>query len=131
MPLIVFGDGLKNKSHAKFKGLRYGVIEKLYRQLRIREKHGELLLLDIDEYKTSKTCNSCLENKLEHITQGSGIEKRNINQVLVCKTAIFFGIETLCLLRICSQSLNLFGTAKDTLPCSPDKAPPRIWCLNF
>ncbi|KAI8073508.1 uncharacterized protein B0P05DRAFT_580265 [Gilbertella persicaria] len=32
IPLIVFGDGLKNKLHVKFKGLRYGVIEKLYRQ---------------------------------------------------------------------------------------------------
>ncbi|KAI8077385.1 uncharacterized protein B0P05DRAFT_544822 [Gilbertella persicaria] len=107
MPLIVFGDGLKNKSHVKFKGLH-------------NEKRGELLLLDIDEYKTSKTCNSCLENKLEHITQGSGIEKRKIHQVL-----------TLWLRRICSQSLNLFGTAKDALPCSTDKAPPRMWCLSF
>ncbi|KAI8056316.1 uncharacterized protein B0P05DRAFT_560414 [Gilbertella persicaria] len=96
MPLIVFGDDLKNKSYVKFKGLRYGVIEKLYRQLRIREKREELLLLDIDEYKNSKTCNSCLENKLEHITQGSGIEKRKIHQVLVCKNCniFFFGIET-------------------------------------
>ncbi|RCI03740.1 hypothetical protein CU098_001372, partial [Rhizopus stolonifer] len=49
-----------------------------------------LLLLDIDEYKTSKTCNSCLENKLEHITQGSGIEKRKIHQVLVCKNCNIF-----------------------------------------
>lgn len=54
MPLIIFGNGLKNKSHVKFKGLRHGVSEKLYRQLKIREKRGELLLLDIDEYKTSK-----------------------------------------------------------------------------
>ncbi|KAI8078184.1 uncharacterized protein B0P05DRAFT_542862, partial [Gilbertella persicaria] len=54
------------------------------------EKRGELLLLDIDEYKASKTCNSCLENKLEHITQGSGIKKRKIHQVLVCKNCNIF-----------------------------------------
>lgn len=54
MPLVVFGNGLKNKSHVKFKGLRHGASEKVYRQLRLREKLGELVLLDIDEYKTSK-----------------------------------------------------------------------------
>ncbi|KAI8091162.1 uncharacterized protein B0P05DRAFT_529087 [Gilbertella persicaria] len=107
MPLIVFGDGLKNKSHVKFKGLH-------------NEKRGELLLLDIDEYKTSKTCNSCLE-----------INWSILRKEVFAKTAIFFGIETLWLQRICSQTFNLFGTAKDTLPCSPDKAPPRMWCLSF
>lgn len=54
MPLVLFGNGLKNKSHVKFKGLRHGASEKVYRQLRLREKLGELVLLDIDEYKTSK-----------------------------------------------------------------------------
>ncbi|GAA5809667.1 hypothetical protein MFLAVUS_003079 [Mucor flavus] len=42
MPLVVFEDGLKNKDHIKFKGLRHG------------EGLGELLLLDINEYYTSK-----------------------------------------------------------------------------
>lgn len=54
MPLIIFGDGLKNKSQTKFKGLRSGVTDKLYRQLKRREKLGELLLVDINEFKTSK-----------------------------------------------------------------------------
>lgn len=54
MPLIIFGDGLKNKSHVKISGLRHGVSGIIYKQLRLREKLGELLLLDIDEYKTSK-----------------------------------------------------------------------------
>ncbi|KAI7891472.1 uncharacterized protein EV154DRAFT_442882 [Mucor mucedo] len=54
MPLIIFGDGLKNKSHVKISGIRHGVSEMIYRQLKLREKLGELLLLDIDEYKTSK-----------------------------------------------------------------------------
>lgn len=54
MPMIIFGDGLTNKSHVKYKGLRTGVIDKLYRQLKLREKMGELLLLDISEFNTSK-----------------------------------------------------------------------------
>ncbi|KAI8880209.1 hypothetical protein K501DRAFT_286384 [Backusella circina FSU 941] len=54
MPLIIFGDGLKNKTQMKFKGLRHGVSERLYRQLKKRERLGELLLLDINEFRTSK-----------------------------------------------------------------------------
>lgn len=54
MPLVIFGNGLKNKSHVKFKGLRHGVSERVYRQLRLQEKLGELVLLDIDEHRASK-----------------------------------------------------------------------------
>lgn len=54
MPLIVFDDGLKNITQKKFKGLRHGFSDKLYRQLKKREKFGELLLLDINEFRSSK-----------------------------------------------------------------------------
>lgn len=54
MPMVIFGDGTKNKSLTKFKGLRAGVIDKLYKHLKQRERLGELLLLDIDEFNTSK-----------------------------------------------------------------------------
>lgn len=54
MPLVVFGDGLKNKDHVKFKGLRHGISNKIYSQLKLRERIGELLLVDINEFKTSK-----------------------------------------------------------------------------
>ena len=54
MPLVIFGDGLRNKDHIKFKGIRHGVSDNIYRQLMHREKLGGLLLLDINEYKTSK-----------------------------------------------------------------------------
>ncbi|KAI7889643.1 uncharacterized protein EV154DRAFT_273304 [Mucor mucedo] len=54
MPLVIFGDGLKNKDHVKFKGLRRGISNKIYSQLKIRERIGELLLVDINEFKTSK-----------------------------------------------------------------------------
>ena len=57
MPLIVFGDGMKNKEAVKFKGHMVGVTGVIYRQLQIRERRGELLLLDINEYNTSKVRN--------------------------------------------------------------------------
>ncbi|KAL4209340.1 hypothetical protein AB4K20DRAFT_1909790 [Rhizopus microsporus] len=67
MPLVIFDNGLKNKSHVKFKRLRQGVSERVYRQLRLREKLGGLIFLDIDEHKTSKTCNSCFEKKKKNL----------------------------------------------------------------
>ncbi|KAI7891624.1 uncharacterized protein EV154DRAFT_481056 [Mucor mucedo] len=50
MTLIIFGDGLKIRSQTRFKGLRFGVTDKLYRQLKIRKKLGELLLVDVNEF---------------------------------------------------------------------------------
>jgi hypothetical protein len=63
MPLIIFGGGLKNKDHVKFKGLRHGVSNKIYRQLKHREGLGESLLLNINEYKTSKVSKTMI---IEH-----------------------------------------------------------------
>ncbi|KAI7890973.1 uncharacterized protein EV154DRAFT_551845 [Mucor mucedo] len=84
MPMIIFGDGLKNKSHVRFKGPRHGVIDKLYRQLKRRENLGELLLLDIDEYNTSKTCNGCLVKNLENLKCGD----HKIHQILNCNNLL-------------------------------------------
>jgi hypothetical protein len=47
MPLVVFGDGLKNKAHVKFRGLRHGLNEKIDKHLIQKEKQGQLLLVDI------------------------------------------------------------------------------------
>ncbi|CEP07860.1 hypothetical protein [Parasitella parasitica] len=44
MPLVVFGDSLKGRSHVKFKGHRVGVSEIIYKQLKTREKLGEVLV---------------------------------------------------------------------------------------
>ncbi|KAI9267783.1 hypothetical protein EDC94DRAFT_657383 [Helicostylum pulchrum] len=52
MPLIIFGDGLENEDQTKFRGLRPGVSDKLYRQLGRREKLGKLLLLDVNVFRT-------------------------------------------------------------------------------
>lgn len=53
MPLVVFGDGMKEKSHVKFKGKRVGVSEIIFKHLKRREKLGEVFVLDIDEFRTS------------------------------------------------------------------------------
>lgn len=48
-PLVVFGNGLKNKNHVKFKGLRHGVSERVYRQLSLRGRLVELIQYIKDE----------------------------------------------------------------------------------
>ncbi|CEI95702.1 hypothetical protein RMCBS344292_09881 [Rhizopus microsporus] len=90
MPLVIFGHGLRNKDRVKFKGLRRGVSNKVYRQLKRREELGELLLLDINEYKTSKTCNSCFNQDLENLKRGGGDDVKKIHQVLKCKSCNIF-----------------------------------------
>ncbi|ORE07158.1 hypothetical protein BCV72DRAFT_304893 [Rhizopus microsporus var. microsporus] len=90
MPLVIFGDGLKNKDHVRFKGLRHGVSNRIYRQLKHREGLGELLLLDINKFKTSKTCNSCLSQELQNLKCGEGDNVKKIHQVLKCNTCNIF-----------------------------------------
>ncbi|CEP14216.1 hypothetical protein [Parasitella parasitica] len=63
-PLVIFGDGVFGKDMAKLKNLRCGVVGKLYLTLKKREAAGELIVLTIDEFKTSKTCSSCFDNNL-------------------------------------------------------------------
>ncbi|ORE09475.1 hypothetical protein BCV72DRAFT_260756 [Rhizopus microsporus var. microsporus] len=76
IPLVIFGDGLKNKGHV--------------RQLKHREGLGELLLLDINEYKALKTCNSCLNQDLQNPKCRRGDDIRKIHQVLKCSTCNIF-----------------------------------------
>ncbi|GAA5812996.1 hypothetical protein MFLAVUS_006462 [Mucor flavus] len=90
MPLVVFGDGLKNKDHIKLKGHRHGLSNKIYKQLKLREGLGELLLLNINEYYTSKTCNSCLNQGLKNLEVGKGEDVKKLHQVLVCTTCNIF-----------------------------------------
>ncbi|CEG79757.1 hypothetical protein RMATCC62417_14186 [Rhizopus microsporus] len=80
----------KNKDHVKLKGLRRGAFNKLYRQLKLRGKLGELLLLDISEYNTSKTCNPCREQDLKNLKVGAGEDVYYIHQILFCKKCNIF-----------------------------------------
>ncbi|KAI7902109.1 uncharacterized protein BX663DRAFT_511783 [Cokeromyces recurvatus] len=60
------------KDGVHLKGLRVGVTGVLYKQLKIRQKSGKLLLASVDEFKTSKvqqdlpklTCHACLQTCL-------------------------------------------------------------------
>ncbi|KAI8053183.1 uncharacterized protein B0P05DRAFT_575543 [Gilbertella persicaria] len=53
VPLIVSGSGMFGKNHVKIKTVRTGVTGPLYRTLKRRERTGDLLVVDIDEYLTS------------------------------------------------------------------------------
>ncbi|KAG0842259.1 hypothetical protein G6F18_002875 [Rhizopus arrhizus] len=64
-PLVVFGAGVFGKDMVKMKGLRCGVIGKLFATLKKREAAGELIVVTIDEFKTSKTCSSCFFDDLK------------------------------------------------------------------
>ncbi|KAI8064920.1 hypothetical protein BDF21DRAFT_455023 [Thamnidium elegans] len=66
MPLVIFGDGMKGKSQAKHKGYRVGVSEIIYRQLKRKEKLGEVLALDINEFRTSSL--SGFDTKFLHMS---------------------------------------------------------------
>lgn len=66
-PLVVFGDGVFGKDMVKLKKLRCGVVGKLFLALKKRQAAGELIVLTIDEFKTSKTCSSCFFDDLKVI----------------------------------------------------------------
>lgn len=115
MPLIVFGDGLKGGNHTKYKGLRVGASEKIYKNLKRRESLGELFLLDIDEFRTSSVnlCNSTLLGLLMMLfckrfvytaSRGTSetIELRMLLSLiyLFATIVIYFGTETSLLLKI-------------------------------
>ncbi|KAG2202802.1 hypothetical protein INT46_009962 [Mucor plumbeus] len=80
VPLIVFGTGMVGKDLAKLRGLRHGVTGMFYRTLKKREKEGELLVVPIDEFKTSRICNICKTDtlyKASH-TRGFGVNMISI-----------------------------------------------------
>ncbi|KAG2197190.1 hypothetical protein INT46_003352 [Mucor plumbeus] len=80
VPLIVFGTGMVGKDLVKLRGLRHGVTGMFYRTLEKREKEGELLVVPIDEFKTSRICNICKTDTLYKASHTRGFG------VLDCKT---------------------------------------------
>ncbi|KAI8088099.1 uncharacterized protein B0P05DRAFT_531438, partial [Gilbertella persicaria] len=50
VPLIVFDSGMFGKDHVTMKIVQTGVTGLLYRTLKRRERTGDLLVVDIDEY---------------------------------------------------------------------------------
>jgi hypothetical protein len=54
VPLIVLGDGMKNKDTVKLKGLTSGVTGILRRELQKRQAVYKNAIVDINEFRTSK-----------------------------------------------------------------------------
>jgi hypothetical protein len=67
------------KDSVKLKKNRCGVTGVLWRALKKREAAGGLVAVTIDEFKTSKICNSCQDEALGPVKHIRG------NSVLVCK----------------------------------------------
>ncbi|KAI9485383.1 MAG: hypothetical protein EXX96DRAFT_544910, partial [Benjaminiella poitrasii] len=64
----------------KVEGNKTGVTRVFYRALKRTEAAGDLIILTIDEYKTSRICNRCGTDSLASVTHVKG------HGVLVCKT---------------------------------------------
>ncbi|ORE04059.1 hypothetical protein BCV72DRAFT_243890 [Rhizopus microsporus var. microsporus] len=80
----------KRKNKNRFKDLRQSVSNKIYRQLKHREGLRELLLFDTNEYKTSKACNFCSNQRLQNLKREEGDDSKKIHQVLKCNTCNIF-----------------------------------------
>jgi hypothetical protein len=79
VPLVVFGNGMFGKNLVKLKGLRCGVAGVLWRCLKKREAAGDLIVLPVDEYKTSRICSRCETDSLGDVACIKG------HSVLLCK----------------------------------------------
>ncbi|KAG0825657.1 hypothetical protein G6F18_010297 [Rhizopus arrhizus] len=88
-PLVVLGAGVFGKDMVKMKGLRCGMIGKLFATLKKREAAGELIVVTIDEFKTSKTCSSCFFDDLK-VVKTPGFKDKG---VLSCSNCKKFGWE--------------------------------------
>ncbi|KAI8970480.1 hypothetical protein BDF20DRAFT_916276 [Mycotypha africana] len=106
-PLIVFGDGMRNKDNVHFKGHSSGVTGKLYRTLLRRQRYFLAAVVDINEFKTSKVCNNCngVEMKEVRISDGSSVYGTKI-----CKTCGIIWQETSMRPKICLLLQIPYGT---------------------
>ncbi|KAK9760842.1 hypothetical protein K7432_014732, partial [Basidiobolus ranarum] len=53
-PIIAFGNGMKGKDSSKINGHQVGLTGSLYRLLKCQEKERRLLVVYVDEFRTSK-----------------------------------------------------------------------------
>ena len=83
VPLFVVGNGMFNKDSVKLKGLRTGVTGILWRAIKRREKEGDLIALEIDEFKTSKICSRCYGDSLKKV---EGVKGQSVLGCTNCQT---------------------------------------------
>ncbi|OAD77825.1 hypothetical protein PHYBLDRAFT_141686 [Phycomyces blakesleeanus NRRL 1555(-)] len=67
VPLLVFGSGMFGKDDVKLKRHRCGAVGKLYKLLKKQEAEGQLIIITINEFKTSKTRSLCFFNDMKII----------------------------------------------------------------
>ncbi|KAI8973427.1 hypothetical protein BDF20DRAFT_882317, partial [Mycotypha africana] len=65
------------KDAVKLKGQRCGVVGKLFATLKKREAEGQLIVVTIDEFKTSETCSLCFYDDMQIVDtpgfKGTGV----------------------------------------------------------
>ncbi|KAG1254966.1 hypothetical protein G6F68_010607 [Rhizopus microsporus] len=81
---VVFDAGVFGMDMVKLKGFRCGVIGKLFATLKKREAAGELIVVTIDEFKTSKTCSSCFFDDLK-VVKTPGFKGKGVLSCSKCK----------------------------------------------
>ncbi|KAI7908327.1 uncharacterized protein BX663DRAFT_539624 [Cokeromyces recurvatus] len=66
VPLVVFGDGMKNLDTVRIKGQMSGATAILEREIQLRSRTTfRLVIVSINEFKTSEVCNFCKETSLK------------------------------------------------------------------
>jgi len=70
------------KDGTSLKGKQHGIVNKLWKELKKRERAGELIAVPIDEYLSSQICHSCALRELEKVKTQDNITHHG---VLVCK----------------------------------------------
>lgn len=68
----------------KLEGNRCGVTGVLFRSLKKREITGDLIVVTIDEYKTSKTCSLCFDDNVSVISK-SGFRGVGVVECKKCR----------------------------------------------
>ncbi|RCH84655.1 hypothetical protein CU097_005445 [Rhizopus azygosporus] len=65
IPLVVFGDGMKNKDTIAIRDHVSGVMGTLQKELLQRSRQFKDVLVGINEFRASKVCNNCKQKRLE------------------------------------------------------------------
>ncbi|KAI9268591.1 hypothetical protein EDC94DRAFT_646196 [Helicostylum pulchrum] len=83
VPLVVFGDGMKQKDAVRLKKRLSGATNILYKEIICRQKQNLAAIVDINEFRTSVTCNMCKgEEKMKPPKLSNGVK---VSGILECE----------------------------------------------
>ncbi|KAL0078188.1 hypothetical protein F4703DRAFT_1797202 [Phycomyces blakesleeanus] len=103
-PLAVFGSGMFGKYYVKLKGHGCGVVGKRYKLLKKGEAEGQLIVITIDKFKTSKTCNLCFfdDKKIIKTKSFKGVAVVSCKQQhdIDCQVDLLFQLFPKCQIKI-------------------------------